>query len=44
MLGRKVGRTKATEQKREEYRDIISYMKRGYSVRIQPDSLVRGSL
>ena len=32
-LGRKVGRTKATEQKREEYRDIISYMKRGYSIR-----------
>ena len=32
-LGRKVGCTKTTEQKREEYRDIISYMKRGYSVR-----------
>ena len=32
-LGRKVGSTKSTEQKREEYRDIISYLKRGYSVR-----------
>ena len=32
-LGRKVGSTKTTEQKREEYRDIISYLKRGYSVR-----------
>ena len=32
-LGRKVGSTKTTEQKREEYRDVISYLKRGYSVR-----------
>lgn len=32
-LGRRVGSTKTTEQKREEYRDIISYLKRGYSVR-----------
>lgn len=32
-LGRKVGSVKTTEQKREEYRDIISYLKRGYSVR-----------
>ena len=32
-MGRKVGSTKTTEQKREEYRDIISYLKRGYSVR-----------
>lgn len=32
-LGRKVGSTKTTEQKREEYRDIISYLKRGYSIR-----------
>ena len=32
-LGRKVGSTKSTEQKREEYRDVISYLKRGYSVR-----------
>ena len=32
-LGRKVGSTKSTEQKREEYKDIISYLKRGYSVR-----------
>ena len=32
-LGRKVGSIKTTEQKREEYRDIISYLKRGYSVR-----------
>ena len=32
-LGRKVGSIKTTEQKREEYRDIISYLKRGYSIR-----------
>lgn len=32
-LGRKVGSTKSTEQKREEHKDIISYLKRGYSVR-----------
>ena len=32
-LGRKVGSVKTTEQKREEYRDIICYLKRGYSVR-----------
>lgn len=32
-LGRKVGSIKTTEQKRDEYRDIISYLKRGYSVR-----------
>jgi DNA invertase Pin-like site-specific DNA recombinase len=32
-LGRKVGSIKTTEQKREEYRDMISYLKRGYSVR-----------
>ena len=32
-LGRKAGSIKTTEQKREEYKDIISYLKRGYSVR-----------
>ena len=32
-LGRKVGSVKTTDQKREEYRDIISYLKRGYSIR-----------
>ena len=32
-LCRKVGSVKTTDQKREEYRDIISYLKRGYSVR-----------
>ena len=32
-LGRRVGSIKTTEKKREEYRDIISYLKRGYSVR-----------
>jgi DNA invertase Pin-like site-specific DNA recombinase len=32
-LGRKVGSIKTTEQKRDEHRDIISYLKRGYSVR-----------
>ena len=32
-LGRKVGSIKTTEQKKEEYKDIISYLKRGYPVR-----------
>lgn len=32
-LGRKVGSIKATEQKKEEHKDIISYLKKGYSVR-----------
>ena len=32
-LGRRVGSIKTTEQKREQYKDIISYLKRGYSVR-----------
>ena len=32
-LGRKVGSSKTIEQKKEEYKDIISYLKRGYSVR-----------
>ena len=32
-LGRKVGSVKTTEHKKEEYKDIISYLKRGYSVR-----------
>ena len=32
-LGRRVGSVKTTEQKREEHKDIISYLKSGYSVR-----------
>ena len=32
-LGRKVGSIKTIEQKKEQYKDIISYLKRGYSVR-----------
>jgi DNA invertase Pin-like site-specific DNA recombinase len=32
-LGRKVGSIKTPDQKREEHKDIISYLKRGYSVR-----------
>ena len=32
-LDRKVGSVKSTEQKRDEHKDIISYLKRGYSVR-----------
>lgn len=32
-LGRKVGSIKTTEQKKEQHKDIISYLKRGYSVR-----------
>ena len=32
-LGRKVGSVKTIEQKKEQYHDIISYLKRGYSIR-----------
>jgi DNA invertase Pin-like site-specific DNA recombinase len=32
-LGRKVGSIKTIEQKQEQYKDIISYLKRGYSIR-----------
>ena len=32
-LGRKVGSIKTIEQKKEEHKDIISYLKKGYSVR-----------
>lgn len=32
-LGRKVGSTKSLEQKKEQYKDIIGYLKRGYSIR-----------
>ena len=33
ILGRKVGSVKTLEQKKEQYKDIISYLKRGYSIR-----------
>ena len=32
-IGRKVGSVKTIEQQKEQYKDIISYLKRGYSVR-----------
>ena len=32
-LGRKVGSTKSMEQKKEQYKDIISYLKKGYSIK-----------
>lgn len=32
-LGRKKGSVKSIEQKKEEYKDIISYLKKGYSIR-----------
>ena len=32
-LGRRIGSVKTIEQKKEEYKDIISYLKRGYSIR-----------
>ena len=32
-LGRKVGSVKTQEQKKEQHKDIISYLKRGYSIR-----------
>lgn len=33
-VGRKKGSVKTMEQKAEEYRDIIAYLKKGYSIRI----------
>lgn len=32
-LGRKKGSVKSTEKKKEEYKEVISLLKRGYSVR-----------
>ena len=32
-LGRKVGITKTPEKMMEEYKDVVSFLKRGYSVR-----------
>ena len=32
-LGRRVGSVKTTEQKKEDHKDVISYLKKGYSVR-----------
>ena len=32
-LGRKKGSIKTTEQKKDEYKEVISFLKRGYSVR-----------
>ena len=32
-LGRRVGSVKTQEQKKEQHKDIISYLKRGYSIR-----------
>ena len=32
-VGRKIGSTKSTEQKKEEYKEIIQLLKKGYSVR-----------
>ena len=32
-LGRKIGSLKTMEQKKEQYKDIIGYLKRGYSIR-----------
>ena len=32
-LGRKKGSVKTTEQKKEEYKEVISFLKRGYSIR-----------
>ena len=33
-VGRKKGSVKTKEQKAEEYRDIIAYLKNGYSIRV----------
>ena len=32
-IGRKKGSVKTIEQKKEEYKEVISFLKRGYSVR-----------
>ena len=32
-MGRKPGSVKTTEQKREEYKEVISLLRKGYSVR-----------
>ena len=32
-LGRKIGSTKSSEKKKEQYREVIALLKRGYSVR-----------
>ncbi len=32
-LGRRKGSCRTTEQKKEEYKEVISFLKRGYSVR-----------
>ena len=32
-LGRRKGSCKTTERKKEEYKEVISFLKRGYSVR-----------
>ena len=33
-LGRKIGSIKTLEQKKEQYKDMISYLRRGYSIRM----------
>lgn len=33
-LGRKIGSTKTVEQKQEEYKEVITYLHKGYSIRI----------
>lgn len=33
-LGRKIGSTKTVEQKQKEYKDVITYLHKGYSIRI----------
>ena len=33
-LGRKIGSIKTLEQKKEQYKDVISFLKRGYSIRM----------
>lgn len=33
MLGRKPGSTKSADQKKEEYKDVISLLKKGYPIR-----------
>ena len=32
-LGRKVGSVKTTEQKREQYKEVISLLRKGYAIR-----------
>ena len=41
-LGRKKGSIKTAEQKKEEYREVIEYLKKGYTIRIRDVAKLSG--